>query len=406
MAIASKFINPYRPGAGHMPTYLAGRAHEKTEFLRLLEQNTIFENLILTGLRGVGKTVLLETLKPIAIREKWLWVGTDLSEAASLSESNIATRMMSDLALVTSSIVIGKRELPGSMGFLPSRPKEEEITLNFETLTQIFNGTPGLSSDKIKAVLEVVWKAVDACGFKGVVFAYDEAQNMSDHAAKEQYPLSTMLDVFQSIQKKGIRFMLCLVGLPTLFPKLVDSRTFSERMFHVLTLDRLKDQDSRDAIKEPISDSKCPVHFSDAGIDAIVSASGGYPYFIQFICRELFDAYLQNGKGVPVAEAARKLDSDFFMGRWSRATDRQRELLWVVASLENCDGEFTVQEVSEMSAKILKKRISPSQISQMFSKLSDAGLVYKNRHGKYVFAVPLLGQFVRRQMELPNSGSP
>lgn len=405
MATASKFINPYRPGAGHMPTYLAGREHEKTEFFRLLEQNTIFENLILTGLRGVGKTVLLETLKPIAIREKWLWVGTDLSEAASLSESNIATRMMSDLALVTSSIVIGKRELPGSMGFLPSRPNEEEITLNFETLTQIFNGTPGLSSDKIKAVLEVVWKAVDASGFKGVVFAYDEAQNMSDHAAKEQYPLSTMLDVFQSIQKKGIRFMLCLVGLPTLFPKLVDSRTFSERMFHVLTLDRLKDQDSRDAIKKPISDSKCPVHFSDAGIDAIVAASGGYPYFIQFICRELFDAYLQNGKGVPVTEAARKLDSDFFMGRWSRATDRQRELLWVVASLQNCDGEFTVQEVSEMSAKILEKRISPSQISQMFCKLSDAGLVYKNRHGKYVFAVPLLGQFVKRQMELPNSGS-
>jgi len=175
-------------------------------------------------------------------------------------------------------------------------------------------------------------------------------------------------------------------------------------MFHVLTLDRLKDQDSRDAIRKPISDSKCPVHFSDAGIDAIVSASGGYPYFIQFICRELFDAYLQNGKGVPVAEAARKLDSDFFMGRWSRATDRQRELLWVVASLENCDGEFTVQEVSEMSAKILEKRISPSQISQMFSKLSDAGLVYKNRHGKYVFAVPLLGQFVKRQMDLPNGG--
>ena len=91
------------------------------------------------------------------------------------------------------------------------------------------------------------------------------------------------------------------------------------------------------------------------------------------------------------------------MGRWSRATDRQRELLWVVASLENCDGEFTVQEVSEMSAKILKKRISPSQISQMFSKLSDAGLVYKNRHGKYVFAVPLLGQFVKRQMDLSTS---
>jgi hypothetical protein len=380
-----------------MPTYLAGREHEKTEFKRLLGQDTVFENLILTGLRGVGKTVLLETLKPIAISEGWLWVGTDLSEAASLSEANIATRMLSDLSLVTSSMVIGK-EKPNTMGFVSNEP-EEEVTLGYEVLTSIYTSTPGLSSDKLKAVLELVWKVMSIAGARGIVFAYDEAQNMSDHAAKEQYPLSLMLDVFQSIQKKGIRLMLCFVGLPTLFPKLVDARTFSERMFHVLTLDRLERKDSIDAIKKPISDAKSPVKFSDAGIDSIVEASGGYPYFIQFICRELFDAYLQNGKGLPVSEATRKLDSDFFMGRWSRATDRQRELLWVVSSLENCDHEFTVQEVSEKSVELLDKGISPSQISQMFSKLSDAGLVYKNRHGKYSFAVPLLGQFIKRQMD-------
>ena len=63
---------------------------------------------------------------------------------------------------------------------------------------------------------------------RGLVFAYDEAQNLSDHAAKNEYPLSLLLDVFQSIQKKGIPFLLVLAGLPTLFPKLVEARTFSE----------------------------------------------------------------------------------------------------------------------------------------------------------------------------------
>src|SRR3990170_3204754 len=100
------FDNPFKPGAGHMPPYLAGRKEEEEEFRKLLKQKTILQNLILTGLRGVGKTVLLETFKPIAIKEGWLWVGTDLSESASVSEENLAIRLLTDLAVATSSIPI------------------------------------------------------------------------------------------------------------------------------------------------------------------------------------------------------------------------------------------------------------------------------------------------------------
>src|SRR5437660_1558019 len=93
------FVNPFRPGAGHMPPYLAGRQAEEMEFKRLLQQDPILKNVILTGLRGVGKTVLLETFRPIAIQEKWGWVGTDLSESASITEERIATRILTDLAV-------------------------------------------------------------------------------------------------------------------------------------------------------------------------------------------------------------------------------------------------------------------------------------------------------------------
>ena len=102
-----------------------------------------------------------------------------------------------------------------------------------------------------------------------------------------------MLEVFQSIQKKGIPFMLVLVGLPTLFPKLVEARTFAERMFHVLFLKRLSDEDSQDAVLKPIQDAKCPVKLNAESVQVIILASGGYPYFIQFICREVYDAFLQ-----------------------------------------------------------------------------------------------------------------
>jgi hypothetical protein len=397
---SQKLTNPFRPGAGHLPPYLAGREDEKREFSRLTDQSVILENLVLTGLRGVGKTVLLETFKPLAQAKGWLWVGTDLSESASLNEANIATRLLTDLSVTTSRFIIGTTE-EKSLGFTQTVEKQS-VTLNFQLLTQIYETTPGLPIDKLKHILEFVWSHIKTnSSIKGIVFAYDEAQNLSDHAEKDQFPLSLLLDTFQSIQRKSIPFMLALTGLPTLFPKLVESRTYSERMFRVIFLDRLKDKAVKEAIQEPLKGY--PLQLSSDSIDAIVGLSGGYPYFIQFICREVYDVFVQNitngsKPSVPTEEIVRKLDSDFFAGRWARATDRQRELLAVIAGLDNCDNEFSVQEVVNFSKETSDKPFSSSHVNQMLSALSDAGLVYKNRHGKYSFAVPLLGQFIRRQV--------
>jgi hypothetical protein len=409
----SVFTNPLRPGAGHMPPYLAGRQTEIEEFGRLLTQDVILENLVLTGLRGVGKTVLLDTFKPLAIQIGWLWVGTDLSESMSLTEDRITTRLIADLSLITSSLTVASKQI-STIGFQPS-VKRVDYKLDYELIRSIYDQTPGMASDKIKNVLEFAWRCLKSNGmFRGLVFAYDEAQNLSDHTAKEEYPLSLLLDVFQSIQKKNIPFMLALTGLPTLFPKLVEARTFAERMFHIIFLDRLDEDDSRDAIQKPIEDTNCPLSLSEGIIQPMIRVSGGYPYFIQFLGREVYDVVLQQmkqNKGVkekriyrvPFDEIIRKLDTDFFAGRWAKATDRQRALLTVISHLDNCDSEFSVQEIAEKALELLEKPFSPSHINQMLGKLGDAGLVYKNRHGKYSFAVPLLGKFIGRQNESATS---
>ena len=93
-----------------------------------------------------------------------------------------------------------------------------------------------------------------------------------------------------------------------------------------------------------------------------------------------------------------KLDTDFFSGRWARATDRQRQLLQVIAQLKNSDTEFTVQEIVELSKNISEKPFSSSHVNQMLVSLFKAGLIYKNRYGKYSFAVPLIDQFIVRQI--------
>ncbi len=393
----TNFANPFRPGAGHMPPYLAGREDEKEQFKKILHQDVILENMVLTGLRGVGKTVLLETFKPIAVDLKWRWIGADLSESTCVSEETTAKRIITDISMITAGFSYTVEKQP--LGFGTSQ-QQEEIALSYSYWLEVFNNTPGLVADKIKAVIENAWEVIKSTGSTGVVFAYDEAQNMSDKPKKDEYPLAMLLDIFQSVQRKGIRFLLVLTGLPTLFPKLVEARTFAERMFRIVTLTRLNKEASREAILEPIKEAE--VKLNDESVDLIISSSDGYPYFIQFICREVYDVFqqkLSTGQqpSVPLQEIESKLDVDFFAGRWARATDRQRDLLVAIAALDTCDQEFTVQELVEKSGAILEKPFSSSHINQMLSTLTNSGLVYKNRHGKYSFAVPLFGRFIRRQ---------
>lgn len=398
------FDNPFRPGAGHRPPYLAGRNNEKVLFQKLLEQKVVTDNIVLTGLRGVGKTVLLDTLKPLALPAGWLWVGTDMSEAATLSEDSISTRLCTDLSVITAGIPIStKTNIP--IGF-NSSPQTNASGLTFDMLTSIYKETPGLATDKIKRVVEIAWTVISTSSQKdkirGIVFSYDEAQNLSDHATRQAYPLSMLLDAFQSLQKSNMPVMLVLTGLPTLFPKLVEARTFAERMFSVITLESLNEKESREAIVKPIEDRDCPAMLSDGIIEDILKMSGGYPYFIQFICKEIYDLTIQlSDEGqelvIPINEIEHKLDTDFFSGRWARATDRQRELLWVIAHLDNCNDEFTVQEITAKSEELLNKKFSSSHVNQMLITLGNHGLIFKNRHGKYSFAVPLLHRFIKRQ---------
>ena len=393
--VADNFRNPFRPGAGHPPPYLAGREAERQVFLALLRQRPVVDNLILTGLRGVGKTVLLDSFKPEALESGWLWVANDLSEAASLTDSAVCTRVLADLAVGVSGVAVAQRAAT-SRGFI-SAPAAEYDEISYEALQGVFARTPGLAADKLKAVLEFVWDRVGECGFKGIVFAYDEAQNLGIDAVAGEHPVELLLDAFYSVQRKGIPLLLALAGLPTLLPRLVEARTYAERMFKPVSLGRLNRDDSAAAMREPVRISNAPVEFSDASVDVIYKASQGYPYFIQYICREAFDVWAINPKvAVPLDDIVRKLDSDFFAGRWARTTDRQRDLLRVIAGLEHAAAEFSVQDIVAAS-RATERPFSPSRVGQMLLKLSEAGLVYRNRYSRYSLAVPLLEEFIRRE---------
>lgn len=395
------FQNPFRPGAGQKPPYLAGRNKEQQEFTKLLSQPTVLENLIITGLRGVGKTSLLDSLQPIAISNNWIWAGTDLSESASLSERNLSIRIITDLSSITSSFEVTEI-VKNRIGFTGQKEKVG-INADFNFLTNIYNSTNGLEADKLKAVLETVWLIVKD-KVKGIVLAYDEAQILKDHTQDKEFPLSLLLEVTQYLQRKDMPYLLVLTGLPTLFPNLVDTRTYAERMFHVIHLDKLNNQESEEAIIKPTKAKECPVSFSEEAIENIIKYSGGYPYFIQFLCKETFDSYIfqkQLNIDEPIIrlnDVIRKLDTDFYAGRWAKITDSQRSLMVIISQLPNAEYEFTVQDITEKSKEVSKKPLSASSINQHLNKLAECGLIYKFRHGKYSFAVPMLSGFISRQI--------
>jgi hypothetical protein len=200
--------------------------------------------------------------------------------------------------------------------------------------------------------------------------------------------------------------MLLLTGLPTLFPRLVESRTYAERMFKIQEIGRLDKKACKEAIEVPLHNNS--IQFVSKSIATIIEVSGCYPYFVQFLCREAYDIFSgRKQKGpppnIPVETLILKLDADFFAGRWGRVPDRQRELLYCIACLDNAGEEFTVNQIVDISRAIKGahdiKPFKPADVGTMMPKLINAGLIFKNRHGKYVIAVPLFDGFIRRQFD-------
>ena len=401
--MAGVLANPFKPGAGHMPPYLAGRDGQIAEFQQLLKQRVILKNPLLTGLRGLGKTVLAETLKPIAAEAGWIWLGNDLSETASLNEGSLALRILVDLSPVTEALLSMETEII-KPGFGASETMLRPV--GFEALAEIWNSTPGLPTDKLKEVLEQVWRKIAPSGKSGIIFAYDEAQILSDHAERDQFPLSMLLDTFQSLQRKELPLMLVMSGLPTVLPNLVSARTYAERMFQTITLDRLSYQECKEAIIEPIDVSDCPITFSDQSVKTIYDMSRGYPYFVQYACREAFDIWVtqsiagQKLSAIPIDHIERKRHADFFAVRWARLTPRQRDLLTAIAHLENADTEFTVPNIVEASEAVIENPFKRGSALQTLSSLEAAHVVYKDKRGKYSLALPLLNEFVKQQSKV------
>ena len=403
-------INPFCPGWGARPLYLAGRLDEQRAFLAALNHHIPTRNILITGESGIGKTVLLAQFRKHATQHHWLWTGSDWGEEPVVSEKDVATRLIVDLARVLAPVVGNRRRaLPVDSAAAATVP-DQPATL--ADLWRIYNAESGSGSDKLKAMLKRVAEIISAAGLRGIVFAFDEAQNLGDKKDVKQFPLSLICEVFAWFQRRNspCQFRLVMAGQPPLATHLADARTNRERIFHNLTVKRLVEAEIRDAIQKPLELIRSPLTFSEPAIACVVAESKGYPFLVHYICRETYDAWtgcMSAGAiaDVPMTAIAAKLDLDFFIPRWNRATKRQQTFMQVIATLPGADGEFLLQDITAASESLLERPFTPSHAIQILGHLSAKGLIHRNRHGAYCFAVPMLASFIRRSVRDASAGS-
>src|SRR5882762_4786204 len=252
-------INPFRPGMGLDPPYLADRTAQLARFDQYLTGFPTFpRNVRLTGLRGVGKTVLLQHYAAAAEARGWVVVRRECSEHLQ-TESTFALALVEDcrsavehssrtLALRQRSSAAARRALDMLGGLTVTL---EGVTLAVKPPT-FATSQPAMLEDRLFQALELACEGAAAAHHPGVLFCYDEAQVLCDTPRRHQFPLGIFLASVARAQRLGLAVMLVVCGLPTLTDNLARAKSYSERMFQAEKLDALHPREATLAFARPL----------------------------------------------------------------------------------------------------------------------------------------------------------
>jgi hypothetical protein len=384
---------------GLEPPYLADRCDQLERFGRFLDGLPDFpRNVRLTGLRGVGKTVLLQRYAGTAMERGWVVVSREWSEhlrderafalalVADCRQAAEQTARTRRLKAAAASAIDRALDLLGSLSVSLAG-----ITVALRSPSHQREPTPALEDQLFDAVVSAC-RGVTAAGGSGIVLCYDEAHVVRDSVATLQLPLSTLLAVTARLQREGVPLMLVVCGLPTLTENLARAKSYSERMFQAEELDRLRSPEDVHAFTLPLQTAGR--RHDPALAKAMAADSRGYPFFIQFFGALLWES---SAWPSPLTESdyhhsrpamLAALDRAFFDARLARTSAVERRLLQTIAS---CG------ETAPLKQVIGALRMSNGATQRLIYRLADKGLVYRPERGVVAFAVPLFGEYLRRR---------
>jgi hypothetical protein len=383
--------NPYRPGAAIQPVHLAGRESSIRTFRGVLASAPdIPANLRLTGLRGVGKSVLLKRFEEIAKAADW-----------AVARVQVEPRFNTDLTI--QELVRTTCELTAKQMTRTARIRETVGNL-VQSARGLVNlswndfslnlGAGVLSESTIAEALYETAKAADAAGLNGFILMLDEAQILKDETDREgEHPLSLIVAAVNALQESHVPIGLVLCGLPTLRANLLKARTYSERMFRGLEVLGLDRDEAREALLRPLVDGV--VTADDKLVDLVVQEVEGYPYFIQLWGAELWQAAVDaetNYLSVPLLQTVQesiyaRLDADFYEARVESLTPAEQDLLMATAA----SPYPPLRTVDIQSGK------TQGNLNVLMGRLADQGVVYRTSKGVYEFTAPKFHQFLIRR---------
>ena len=386
--------NPYAPGAGTPPPELAGRdklIEAAAVALDRIKEGLSARSLVMYGLRGVGKTVLLNQMRLDAEANGTVTVPIEAPEGRSLPAILLPSLRSSMIRLSRSEAT--KSGLKRILGILASfakafRMKYEDIEFSIDIEPEEGIADSGDLEHDLTELLQVIGELAKSRGVVVSIFI-DELQ----YVAEEQ--LAALITALHSANQHRLPITLFAAGLPQLLGLLGKAKSYAERLFDFQFIGALAPEYAREAIIEPARRLK--VEYEPEAIDQIVQATECYPFFLQawgqHCWQEAQQSPITHADARQATEIAiAQLDSSFFRVRFDRLTPSEKRYMRAMAELG--PGPHRSGDVAE----ILQRPVN--SIAPTRSSLIRKGMAYSPAHGDIAFTVPLFDGFMQRIMRL------
>lgn len=384
--------NPFTPGAGSPPPELVGRENvleQADVLLGRVKQKKAEKSILLTGLRGVGKTVLLNEIERKATAAGYRTIMVEAHENKSLAALLVPPlrQLLFGLDRIAGAGDKAKRALAVLKGFMDGvKVSLGDIEIGLDIEPEKGAADSGDLESDLPGLFLAVAEAAEERSVP-VALLIDELQYFNE---KE---LSALIMAMHRMQQKQLPMILIGAGLPIL-PRLAgESKSYAERLFDFPEIGALQEPDAEKALREPVH--AVGVEFEPAALKEIFRVTEGYPYFLQewgYQSWNLAPTSPITLAGVQEASAVaiQRLDKNFFRVRFDRLTPREKTYLRAMAELG--EGPYRTGDIAD------KLGVKTTSLAPVRANLIKKGMVYSPSHGEMAFTVPLFDAFMRRAM--------